>query len=210
MFASLTAAASKLRRDRHKLSVGQLLAKSRRYVEELVLARLYLRGVTYVGHGVRTLRAPRIDNQGTLKIGPHTLLRSVNVPVELACGPGAELTIGAQCSLNYGVSIGCTKRIEIGPRTRIGPYVMVVDTDFHHPLRRGERPEPRPVVIESDVWIGAKASIMPGVRIGQGAIVGTGAVVTRDVAPFSVVAGVPARMIKTLDPSQFVAEETLR
>jgi acetyltransferase-like isoleucine patch superfamily enzyme len=64
------------------------------------------------------------------------------------------------------------------------------------------------VVIEDDVWIGAKASILPGVRIGRGAIVGTGAVVNKDVPPFTVVAGVPAKIVKELDPAKFVAEET--
>jgi acetyltransferase-like isoleucine patch superfamily enzyme len=57
------------------------------------------------------------------------------------------------------------------------------------------------------VWIGAKASVLKGVRIGDGAIVGVGAVVTHDVRPFAVVAGVPAREIAMLDGSRFVHEE---
>lgn len=208
MFATLRNAAHKLRRDR-SLSVRQLADKALRYAWELASAKYYLRRATSVGKGVRTLERPRIENFGELRIGAYTLLRSVNVPVELACGPGARLTIGAQCSLNYGVSVGCTGEVRIGNRVRLGPYTMVVDTQFHHPLRRAERPPPRPVVVEDDVWVGAKASIMPGVRIGRGSIVGTGAVVTRDVAPFSIVAGVPARIIDKLDPDQFVPEETI-
>lgn len=208
MFAILRNAARKLRRDA-SLPWTQLADKGRRYAFELASAKFYLRRATAVGKGVRTLQRPRIENFGELRIGAYTLLRSVNVPVELACGPGARLQVGAQCSLNYGVSIGCTGAVTIGDRVRLGPYVMVVDTQFHHPLRRAERPAPRPVTIEDDVWVGAKASIMPGVRVGRGAIVGTGAVVTRDVAPFSVVAGVPARIIDKLDPAQFVPEETI-
>jgi acetyltransferase-like isoleucine patch superfamily enzyme len=82
---------------------------------------------------------------------------------------------------------------------------MIVDSAFHELLDRSKRPASQPVVIEDDVWIGAKASIMPGVTIGRGSVVGTAAVVTKDVPPFSVVAGVPARIVKTLDPAKFVA-----
>lgn len=196
----------KLKRD-EKLSLGRLASKSVRYAWELATAPLYLAGVNHVGQGVRTLGKPRIDNLGKMTIGEGTLLRSVNVPVELCTGERGELHIGKAVRLNYGVSVGATGSIHIGDRVRVGPYVMIVDTDFHDAYNRGARPEPRPVVIEDDVWIGAKASIMPGVRIGRGSIVGTAAVVTRDVPPFSVVAGVPAKIIKQLDPSKFVAEE---
>jgi maltose O-acetyltransferase len=129
------------------------------------------------------------------------------VPLELCTGEGGRLVIGRQCSLNYGVSIGATGSIRIGDRSRLGPYVMVVDTDFHDPLKRGHRPPPRPVTIGDDVWIGAKASILPGVTIGRGAIVGTGAVVTKDVPEFAVVAGVPARVLHVLDREQFEPEK---
>jgi maltose O-acetyltransferase len=52
------------------------------------------------------------------------------------------------------------------------------------------------VIIEDDVWIGRNAIIMPGIRIGKGSIIGAGSVVTKDVEPFSVVGGVPAKLIK--------------
>jgi acetyltransferase-like isoleucine patch superfamily enzyme len=206
MFESLGNAWKKLSRDvKAGRSPAELVSTSTRYVVELASARLYLSAVNEVGAGVRTLERPRIDNQGWMGIGHHTLLRSVNVPVELATTAGARLTIGADCSINYGVSIGCTELIRIGERCRLGPYVMIVDSAFHELLDRSKRPASQPVVIEDDVWIGAKASIMPGVTIGRGSVVGTAAVVTKDVPPFSVVAGVPARIVKTLDPAKFVA-----
>lgn len=186
-------------------TVSQVVQKSARYARELASARLYLSEVNEVGPGVRTLEQPRIDNQGFISIGAHTLLRSVNVPVELATAPGARLVIGDDCSINYGVSIGCTKDIRIGARCRLGPYVMVVDSAFHELHDRSKRPPSQPVVIEDDVWIGAKASVMPGVRLGRGAVVGTAAVVTKDVPPFAIVAGVPAKVVNTLDPEKFVA-----
>ncbi|MBL8910330.1 MAG: acyltransferase [Archangium sp.] len=206
MFGALGNAWKKLSRDlKAGKSPVEVAAKSARYAAELASAKVFLRGVQEVGEGVRTLERPRIDNQGFLSIGAHTLLRSVNVPVELATSAGARLSIGADCSINYGVSIGCTESIRVGARCRLGPYVMIVDTAFHELLDRSKRPPSQPVVIEDDVWIGAKASIMPGVRIGRGSVVGTAAVVTKDVPPFSVVAGVPAKVVKTLDASKFVA-----
>ncbi len=62
----------------------------------------------------------------------------------------------------------------------------------------------RPVIIEDDVWIGTQAKIMPGVKIGRGAIVATGSVVTRDVPPMSVVAGAPARFVRRVNANDRV------
>lgn len=186
------------------LTPRQLAERGARYGYELASARLWLRGVNELGQGVRTLGRPRIDNHGFISIGAHTLLRSVVVPIELGCGPQARLEIGRDCSINYGVSIGCTASVRLGDRCRIGPYTMIIDTTFHDPYDRAKRPPGQPVIIESDVWLGAKVSVMPGVTIGRGAIVATGAVVTRDVEPFTVVAGVPARVVDRLDPTKFV------
>ena len=177
------------------------------FAQSLALAPLYLRAVTQVGSNVRTIGRPRIENFGAMRIGAHTTLRSVVTPLELCCGVGGSLTIGRDVSINYGVSVGATGSIRIGDRVRIGPYAMIVDTMFHDPYNRSIRPPPQPVVIEPDVWIGSRASVMPGVHIGRGAIVGTGAVVTRDVPPYAVVAGVPARLVRQLDPARFVPSE---
>ena len=203
---TITTAWKKVTRDfKAGRSVPQLLSKSARYAMELALAKVYLASVDELGAGVRTLEQPRIENQGFISIGAHTLLRSVNVPVELVTAPGAQLIIGPECSINYGVSIGCTQLIVLGARCRVGPYVMIVDSAFHELLDRSKRPPSQPVTIGDDVWLGAKCSVLPGVSIGRGAVVGTGAVVTGDVPAFAVVAGVPARIIKQLDPAQFVS-----
>ena len=137
---------------------AHLATKALRYTVELSTAKVWLRDVNVVGSGVRTLHKPNIKNHGFMSIGHNTLLRSINVPVELATDPGARLDIGPDCFINYGVSIGCTKAITLGARCRIGPYVMIVDTNFHDLYDRNLRPEPEPVVLEDDVWLGAKAS----------------------------------------------------
>lgn len=195
----------RLKRDASAgVSPRGLVEKSARYLYEVASARLWLTRVDFVGAGARTLHAPRIENHGYISIGKNTLLRSVLVPVELATGAGARLLIGEDVTINYGVSFGCLGQITVGDRCQFGPYAMIIDSQFHDIYDRSRRPEPRPVTIEDDVWVGAKASIMPGVTIGRGAVVGTGAVVTRDVAPFTVVAGVPAREVQKLDPTRFV------
>lgn len=193
----------KVQRDRAQ-GLTTLAKKSLRYARELATAPVYLAAATKVGQGARTLGRPRIENEGRLVIGRGTLLRSVNVPVELGVGPGASLEIGDESILNYGVSVGCMKSVRIGDRVRIGPYVMIIDTEFHSIYDRKQMPEPRPIVIEDDVWLGAKSSILPGVTIGRGSIIGVSSVVSADVPPFTMVAGIPARPVKKLDPGQFV------
>lgn len=205
MFAHLDKLKQKLDRDRQAgLSVVRIAHKSARYAVEMLAAPVYLRDVDKVGQGVRCLGRPRIENFGRMEIGDGTLLRSVNVPVELATGDGAELFIGKDVRLNYGVSIGVVQSVRLGDRVRVGPYVMIIDSEFHDLYDRDKRATPRPIVIEDDVWIGAKASVLPGVHIGRGSVVGTAAVVTADVPAFTIVAGVPAREVKKLDPARFV------
>lgn len=205
MLNTIGRAWKKVRRDLDRgRSVSEIVSKSARYAVELGSARVYLSAVDELGVGVRTLERPRIENRGFISIGANTLLRSVNVPVELATAAGARLIIWDDCSINYGVSIGCTQLIGLGSRCRVGPYVMIVDTAFHELLDRAKAPPSEPVIIGDDVWLGAKVSVLPGVTIGRGAVVGTGAVVTKDIPPFAVVAGVPAKIVKQLDASEFV------
>lgn len=181
-------------------------ARGARYLRELLTARLHLRGASQVGRRPRTLGRPRIVNDGHIELGHDVVIRSVVVPAELATSHTGTLTIGDDVSINYGTSIFADRSVAIGNRVRIGPYVSITDTDFHDAYDRNLRPAGTPVVIESDVWLGARVLVLKGVRIGRGAIVAAGAVVTRDVAPFTVVAGVPARPISVLDRDRFVCE----
>jgi maltose O-acetyltransferase len=193
----------RLTRDRDQ-GLGTLLVKGWTFATSLLLARLYLRRASRVGRGVRTVGRPHVENQGAMEIHDQVQLRSLLVPVELTCARGAVLVIGEDTFINYGASLGATGEIRIGKRVNIGPYVMIIDTQFHDAYDRNKVPPPQPVIIEDDVFLGAKCSVMPGVRIGRGAIVGVGSVVTKDVPPFTVVGGVPAVPLKQLDPSRFV------
>lgn len=113
---------------------------------------------------------------------------------------GAKLTLGAGYINNFSV-IACARRIVMGDRCFIGHNVHIFDSDFHDILDENDRVQnpAEPVVIGDNVLIAAGATVLKGVTIGDGAIVGAGAVVTRDVPPNSVVAGNPARVVKTID-----------
>jgi len=92
--------------------------------------------------------------------------------------------------------------LTLGDRVSIAPRVTIVLSS--HPNNSRIRPVApvtrAPVVIEADVWLGTGVVVLPGVRIGRGAIVGANSVVTHDVAPLHVVAGQPARTIRVLQP----------
>ncbi len=207
MITFLKVVAKKLGRDR-KMSLRVLVDKGVSYALATATAPFYLRGVTEVGSRVRTMGAPRIVNYGVMRIGNDVRIASYVVPVELAAGEGGELLIGNGVHINYGVSIGATKSVHIGDRVRIGPYARIVDSDFHDIYNRALPGQPSPVVISNDVWVGMNAVILPGVHVGRAAVIGTGAVVTKDVPDFAVVGGVPAKVLRMLDPAKFVQDVT--
>jgi acetyltransferase-like isoleucine patch superfamily enzyme len=181
-----------------------LAQKTVEYALSLATAPVYLWAVNRVGRNVRTIGRPRIENYGTIEIGDGVVLRSALLPLELATNVGGRITIGAESFINYGTAIGAAGDLRIGERVNIAPFVTIFDTTYHDPYDRKRVPPAREVTICDDVFIGAKASIMPGVTIGEGAIVATGAVVTHDVRPFTIVAGVPAKVVEELDPAKFV------
>ena len=116
---------------------------------------------------------------------------------------GTQLKIAPGAFINFGATFVDTSDIHIGARTLFGPNVSVFSGS--HPVdpavRRGlDGPEwGKEIWIEEDCWIGGNVTILPGVRIGRGVTVGAGSVVTKDVAPFTVVAGNPARFLRKID-----------
>ena len=197
ILSALYQARAKWARDAD-IPVSTRLYKASQYATGLMAAGLWLRDVDTVGQGVRAVGRPRIQNHGRITLHDGVLLRSATFPVELYTGPGAEIVVGAGTVLNSGVSIASHGRVTVGARCHVAPLVFILDTAFHDVQDHGKPAEARPVVLEDDVWVGIKASIMPGVRIGRGAVVGAHAVVTRDVPPYALVAGVPARFIRDL------------
>jgi acetyltransferase-like isoleucine patch superfamily enzyme len=118
---------------------------------------------------------------------------SLEAGVRLEVLKGATLHIGKGTYLNRNVHIVAAQSVSIGREVKVGWDVVIMDTDLHG--HSGRPPASRPVVIEDDVWIGCRAIILKGVRIGKGAIVAAGAIVTKDVPPLSVVAGPTAGVL---------------
>ena len=111
---------------------------------------------------------------------------------------GKNIKVGKGVFINSGCCFQDQGGIEIGDNTLIGQQVVIatLNHDFI-PEKRGNM-TPSPVKIGKNVWIGAHATILPNVTIGDGAIVAAGAVVTKDVPPKTIVAGVPARILKEI------------
>lgn len=151
-------------------------------------------------------RSATIDNAWPehLVVGASTRLHGMIHVVT----PDARVTIGRYCYLGPGSRVRGETSITIGDFVYVAEQVDILDTDSHSLDWRERRAESEggsrgvvetaPVIIEDDVWIGAKATVLKGVRIGRGAVVGAGAVVTGDVAPFTLVGGVPARKLRDL------------
>ena len=131
---------------------------------------------------------------------------------------GGKLTLGNNVYVAPGSIIQSKESVAIGDNTMISNNVIISDNNnhptephmrlkmsmcedyLHDELWSWKYASSKPVVIEDNVWIGRDVRIMKGVTIGRGSIVALGAIVTQDVPPYSVVAGNPARVVKTLNP----------
>jgi acetyltransferase-like isoleucine patch superfamily enzyme len=119
---------------------------------------------------------------------------SIHTGCSVAVNDGAHLVLGSGY-INHRASIECFQQIAIGDGVAIAKGVTIRDSDAHS--INGNSQVSAPISIGNRVWIGANAIILKGVTIGEGSVVAAGAVVTRDVPPRSLVAGMPARVLKT-------------
>ena len=148
------------------------------------------------------------------RINPRT--GAIQIAAHCTVAPHAviqgNVRLGRRCSvqtfsmlIGYGTRDDPAGQIDIGDCVRIAPHVMMIASDhvFDDPDRpitdQGSRRAP--ITIGDDVWIAGRVNITAGVTIGRGSVIAAGAVVTRDVPPYSVAAGVPARVIKSRKPT---------
>ncbi len=108
---------------------------------------------------------------------------------------GAEFTIGDGCGFS-GTVIACAKKITIGHNVRCGANTLINDTDWH-------TDDPRtgpdaPVEICDNVWLGANVTVLKGVHIGEGSWIAAGSIVSRSIPAYSVAAGIPAKVLRSL------------
>jgi len=131
------------------------------------------------------------------EIGNDVLIRK-----GVVFGNGANIKIGDFSKIGINCRIQCAATLTIGNYVGIASDVQIIDVnhnfaDTNIPIFTQGYLEPSPIVIEDDVWIGARAIILPGVTIGKGSIIGAAAVVTKDIPPYSIVGGNPAKIIKS-------------
>lgn len=133
---------------------------------------------------------------------------------------GGRITVGQNTYIGPSTSIQAKQDIRIGNNVIIANNVILVDNNnhptdpamrlqmsacadyMHDPLWSWEPADSAPIVIEDNVWIGRDSRILKGVTVGKGSIVALGAIVTKDVPPYSLVAGNPARVVKQLTPPE--------
>jgi acetyltransferase-like isoleucine patch superfamily enzyme len=143
---------------------------------------------------------------GKVKIGKFLVLcsnprhNSIGViqPVVIRVGANASLEIGDHVGIS-GSSISVSGKVIIGNYVMVGSGCLILDNDAH-PLdpesrKMGESPKAAPVVIQNHAFIGARSIVLKGVTIGEGAVIGAGSVVARDVPAYAICAGNPARIV---------------
>jgi acetyltransferase-like isoleucine patch superfamily enzyme len=152
------------------------------------------RGVEY-GRGASTYLGTMFDvgPEGRVKLGDYALVHGARIICD------SEITIGDYALISWNVVLMDTYRVPMNPRERREEMKLI-------PTREKRLAsavvETRPVCIERNVWIGFDACVLPGVTIGEGSIVGARSVVTQSIAPFTIVAGNPARVVRAMTEAE--------
>ncbi len=151
-----------------------------------------------ISPGAYTPLSPAWCTELFAHVGPDTYIRP-----PLYVDFGSNISIGARCYINLGLTALDYDRISIGDDVKIATHVQLV-TPYHHlePLRRLQPGGlSAPICVQNNVWLGSGVIVCPGVTIGAGTVVGAGSVVTRDLPPMVLAVGSPARVIRTVEES---------
>jgi acetyltransferase-like isoleucine patch superfamily enzyme len=164
---------------------------------EAVRSRYWLRTCQSVGEQPRLTGRPTINPEGgQIRIGDRFRLASRPAPSHLVAGPGAVLDIGDDVAIAAGAAIAAFQQVRIGSGTRIGPYVIIMDTNFHGaPGDQSVQHATRPVTIGNGCRIGSRVTITRGGSIGDGAEVLAGSVVSSAIPAGVCAGGARARII---------------
>lgn len=185
-----------------------------RLIKKIISKTLPAKKYYFIGeHSVLYETANIINNlkiRDRIRIGNYSHIRGEL----LVFGNGGQIEIGDYCYVGFNTYVWSARKIKIGNRVLISHNCNVFDNDTH-PLDPEERHKQfvaiitsgqpndidlyaEEVTIADDVLISANSTILKGIQIGKGAVIGAGSVVTKNVPPFTVVAGNPARIIRTL------------
>ncbi|MFN8258891.1 MAG: acyltransferase [Bacteroidales bacterium] len=146
------------------------------FLAELTLENAYALRVMDRGKSTPISASARFNHPENIKLGDRS---NVNLNCMVWAGPTAKVIIGKDCLLGPGVTIIASK-YDVKGRKKIRSYP----------------PYEKDIIIGDDVWLGANVVVLPGVKIGDGAIIGAGSVVTKSVEPYTIVTGVPAKKLK--------------
>jgi maltose O-acetyltransferase len=166
-----------------------------RYLTNHVIAHIPVYAVRYAWY--RRVLGMRIGKGTTVLMDLYVYIRGRARTGQPGITIGRRTVINQQCCLDGRGGLAIGDNVDISP----GVWILTDSHDMNDPLFREVL---APVTIGNDVWIGSRALILPGVMVGEGGVVAAGAVVTRDVAPYTVVAGVPARPIGSRSRSRKV------
>ena len=173
------------------------------------IAKIYRKYQEYIHPGIYVTRHGILYREKDCRYNVYPLQRLIvgkvwvgNIPTQenfdiigstVVVLPDAKLILGSGY-INFHSKLHCFNHIEIGENVIISENVIIRDSDNHQIT--GGNSMFAPVIIKDNAWIGMSAIILKGVTVGEGAIVAAGSVVTKDVPPHTIVAGVPARVIK--------------
>lgn len=205
--------------------LGELWHRSRMTIRGLLKRNRFKRvdGMLFIGERVR-FRSPKTISIGRsasfhhdvtidalskegIQIGNNFTLREYSI---IECtgvirAPGEGLIIGDNVGISQNAFIGVRGKVSIGNNVIMGPYVVIyaANHNFDDPnsliIEQGENR--KGITIEDDCWLGARSVVLDGVTVGKGSVVAAGCVVTKDVPPYSVVGGVPGKIIKKRIPA---------
>jgi acetyltransferase-like isoleucine patch superfamily enzyme len=142
-------------------------------------------------------RWPVLLAAGSITCG-RLFLRCKTIPIELGAAKNGSLVLGERVFINTGATIVASHSIVVGDDCLIGDLAAIFDSDFH-PMEPSRPTRFAPVRLGANVWVGRSVTILPGVTIGDHAVIAAGSVVTDDVPARTLMGGIPARPIRTLD-----------
>lgn len=179
--------------------------------------RLKTRGMIRLGKGATLGEGVLIQglSRGGVTIGAGTSIgaHSIIMPTSVMRNLGEGCTIGPNSGIGQYSFIGCGGGVTIGRDVIMGQYVSFhTENHLHDDLDRpiiAQGVRRAPVVVEDDCWVGVKATFLSGAHVGRGCIVAAGAVVRGTIPPYSIIGGVPARIIGTRAPGDAVPADLL-
>lgn len=183
---------------------GILLAFLKRLLDggiRYLTTRYVLRHCRQVGEMTIVRGWPRLRGKGTIVVGKNVKIWSQLGTTDIHALSGSRIEIGDGTFINTACVISARNLIRIGRNCQIANQVIMMDNDFHGTVERHQEPDAAPIILEDNVWLATRCTVLKGVRIGEGAVVAAGSVVTKDVAPYTMVGGIPAKFIKSLRPS---------